>query len=482
MKLTHTLITLAVLTTLTACSNNADNNPQVDALPDLSEDVSPDTRKDMRKDEACQPITECPADTCGRIDDGCGGRLDCGEAQTCADIGVCGQQPDGCGQMLDCGECLCDNGQPTKPACDACGVFALECDAQDQSSCSGLATTPQVLGLTDADCLTAIVYVDQDNAQAGNGTQANPFSDLEQALDAVRARQAGQVKAIVIASSPTFEGTFELIDGVSILGGYNTSFSPDSSQRPILRGESTADGVFGVRGENIDEPTLLRNLDITTADASTGQHVYGMHLIDSQGIRLQRGINVQASKGGDGSDGGPGVPGFPVDAQELLANAVSLKGKDGYQGELTAIEDKRRPLPNGALSWEVIKTRSALRTNNGTNPNCSDSKAGKGGEGTYQALGAQENPAIQAEDGYVSEQGTLGGDGATKTIRVGSNGKNGAGINSVADTGQNGASNLNVTGFPVLCKQWRRTDRYYRCQRPRRRRWRRRVLPHRRMF
>lgn len=61
----------------------------------------------------CTPTT-CAAlnVTCGAVDDGCGGQLDCGGCQgvTCeprqCELDMCGEVPMGCGVIAQCGSCV----------------------------------------------------------------------------------------------------------------------------------------------------------------------------------------------------------------------------------------------------------------------------------------------------------------------------------------------------------------------------------------
>jgi hypothetical protein len=108
--------------------------------------------------ESCQPVTCTPegGNYCGKIGDGCGNRLDCGECDTdwicdeglcvggpdceplsCEAAGggqYCGALGDGCGHALDCGDCptgdKCDGGLCVPEDCSPAG-----CNPESASYC-----------------------------------------------------------------------------------------------------------------------------------------------------------------------------------------------------------------------------------------------------------------------------------------------------------------------------------------------------------
>jgi len=89
--------------------------------------------------QCCTPTTCAGRNaTCGSIDDGCGGTLDCGSCsgfdscvnnvcqctpKTCEELSAsCGSIDDGCGTMLDCGSCHNANASCVNNFC-SCGTL-----------------------------------------------------------------------------------------------------------------------------------------------------------------------------------------------------------------------------------------------------------------------------------------------------------------------------------------------------------------------
>lgn len=147
-------------------------------------------------DETCVPVTCTPegGNYCGKIGDGCGAKLDCGECAddwvcdeglcvggpdcepaTCQGEGgvrYCGAIGDGCGRALDCDACLdgekCDSGICVPEECspsgcnpdgasycgeigNGCGV-SLDCGACEAPAECGLSGIPGVCAKSLADC------------------------------------------------------------------------------------------------------------------------------------------------------------------------------------------------------------------------------------------------------------------------------------------------------------------------------------------
>ncbi len=119
-------------------------------------------------------LTQCPSGACGTIDDNCGGTLSCGacgcEAKTCAATDECGSAiDDGCGGTISCGcqapdscvsgTCQCkpftcaDLGNPKGEAYDGCGHF-IQCsgsgaDTENIRILTGNLTTSDTMTLSD---------------------------------------------------------------------------------------------------------------------------------------------------------------------------------------------------------------------------------------------------------------------------------------------------------------------------------------------
>lgn len=415
MKTIYKSMFMIAVLSLAACGNNAtsnnnnENNPKDDmtSMEDMSNDMDP--KEDM-EDMTCQPKTMCDAEVCGMIDDGCGGMLDCGAPKTCAEINVCGTHDDGCGSTVDCGQCLCENGQPTQPTCDACGVFALTCNG-DQSSCAG-APIEAVRNLTENDCASALLYVD-DMANGGDGSKNSPFSSLQDALNKAK---NGSVKAILIKGTGTYKGTIDVLSGVSILGGFDSSWKPDENLKPTIEGDANPNGdVFGVKADSIDQETWLVNLIVKTPDAVNGHNNYGLYTTKATRLHVYK-TDVFAGKGGDGADGQDGASG--------ANGGIGRMGGDG-RGKWLA----------QSMMWREIWVANTL-TNFGENPSCPNATAGgRGGAGGYWGPNGEVSP----QNGRDSSGGAVGGNGGqTPFTTSGEPGDNGMAFSERATAGPSG--------------------------------------------
>jgi hypothetical protein len=115
-----------------------------DAGGDVGDDSTPWL---LGETDGCTPTT-CGAQgkNCGKVDDGCGGSLDCGVCpgilvcgaqspnvcgcvpKTCTALGVnCGQQSDGCGGLIDCGTCTAPETCGGSGKASVCGGVAVTC-------------------------------------------------------------------------------------------------------------------------------------------------------------------------------------------------------------------------------------------------------------------------------------------------------------------------------------------------------------------
>lgn len=247
---------------------------------------TPDDSPDMTsKDMTCTPITVCPQDSCGMVDDRCGGQL-------------------------DCGPCACENGQPTSPSCGLCGLGSPSCEG-DTLTCSDVPSIPGLASLDASQCEAALLYVDLTATEPGLGTKASPFPGLRPALDALKTKP--QIKAILIKGdgSHAVPDLFELSNGVSLIGGFDSNWKPKPDARPLLEvgAELPNKDIVGLQAKGIDQPTLLYNLRFKVRDNATpGRSTYGLYLQDSDALELVR-VDIESGKAGDGLDGEAGSAG-----------------------------------------------------------------------------------------------------------------------------------------------------------------------------
>ena len=254
----------------------------VNDVADTETDATPDG--DADESDACVPMTECAADQCGTVDDGCGGTLDCAR------------------------ECPCQGGEPQQATCGECGLGMLTCGEGEDGL--GTCTRPPI---PDGTACEDIIYLDTRAADGGDGSLENPFATYEPARAAATSGQT-----IVIGGNTALASTIELESGVSVIGGYEVFagnewvFNPE--QKNAVQVPAADGDTFGVRAEGIDEPTWVYGLSVTTDDAVDGEAAnnYGFHVHDSVGLTVEF-VDVAAGAGGDGADGADGSGGTDGD-------------------------------------------------------------------------------------------------------------------------------------------------------------------------
>lgn len=235
--------------------------------------------------------------SCGAIDDGCGGRLECGacgdggtndggacEPTTCQVLGYsCGEVPDGCGGTLRCGTCaggeVCGISSPgvcgpdTGRHCEHTALPALPCDVAERG---------------------AVLFVSPQGTDATTRTGADPqqaFQTIGYALS----------RAVVGSTIKVSAGTYAAAAGpsrllvekdVTIKGGYDATFTAwaPGTHRAEFQGGLTLSHVNAVVGglsfvvEHTGQVVLtagkaIRNaFDITDLTTPSATLLSGVHL------------------------------------------------------------------------------------------------------------------------------------------------------------------------------------------------------------
>ncbi len=406
----------------------------VDETPD-----APDTRPDMTdaQPDMCTPRTSCE-DACGRLDDGCGG-------------------------TLECGACDCVNGTPTVPTCGQCGLGTASCDAQGVRSCTEPPSIPGLDGLDAEACTSALLYVAVGSGRE-DGTREAPFKSIEAALAA--AAQTSKVKAILIGGANEYASASGIMvrEGVSLIGGWDASWAVSADSRPIIKSSATFDNgdVFGVAARDIVRPTLLHNLIIQTTDAQQpGASNYALHAVNAGGLLLKH-LRITAGAGGNGIDGEAGLTGMngnPGDDAPVIAcldnpnirywggsnqactpqaqceGGMSGIGKNAFFGALSGLN-----APSGALGGAGGASLGSPSGRDGA-PGVA---LGPGG-----APGAGGLSQGQVNDGLWTNQGH-GGDGTRGANGGGGGGGGGAlkglTINATTDCAANGGGSGGAGG------------------------------------
>lgn len=167
----------------------------------------------------------------------------------------------------------------TEGICGTCGLSALtcseegfQCDRRGDSILEGL--NLELVECDGSSPSAALVFLDPhaqlDELEEPDGSREKPFLDIHSATNAAVGRGA---VAVIIGGSPTFEGLFQVVDGVSLIGGFTgfPEFNPAPEEQPrfevgIEDFNLDAHRLTAVEAFNIIRPTRLRHLYIGTAD------------------------------------------------------------------------------------------------------------------------------------------------------------------------------------------------------------------------
>ncbi|NIR42390.1 MAG: Ig-like domain-containing protein [Gemmatimonadetes bacterium] len=216
----------------------------------------------------------------------------------------------------------------------------------------------------DGDASVAI-FVATSGDDANPGTRAEPKRTI---AAAIAAAQADAGKSHVYVSSGTYSESVELVDAISLYGGYDAA----SDWARSLSNVATIDGdTIAVKGVGIQSLTFVDLFTIQSANNTrSGGNSTGVHLASSSMVRL-RNLTITAGNGGSGATGNDGAQG-----------ALGLAGQDGA-------------IPTGGAGGDTVT---------GVMP------SGKGGDG---GNGADVFPAAGGTggDGLPQPGGGLGGAG-----------------------------------------------------------------------
>ncbi len=409
------LLSLASLLVLTGCpeeepSNGSNGTPQQDmTMEDMGMDmveegdmVSPDAGMDMPADmeEMCTPLTECPADTCGMLEDGCGG-------------------------TIDCGPCACVDGQPSEPTCGVCGFGVSGCE---QATGNGPATCSlSALTVNPSDCDRVIYVREADPVATPDGSKQSPYADVAQAFAAGKANGASMI--VLAQGSYVVSGKLELVEGMHVVGGFTNDFVFDEEGTSALTITPTGpdNERVGVEAIDLENKTWLKQLDITVEGVNAPFTLYGFHIVGSAGLHLEEvsittGPLGDGSSGKDGADGANGGDGGDAESLVTLAARVGDMTVDGYV--------------NGAFAGAA-----------GVNGDCpTNANGGAGGEGIHIiATEIAVSPFVEymrvlPAAGEPSASGTPGGGNGSSMSPNGMNGTSGVpgvgGNNGVSGTSQ----------------------------------------------
>jgi len=261
------------------------------------------------------PSTEVPGSTCADgVDNDCDGNADCNDpdcdldpsCQGCGDGGCgpgenpCNCEPD-CGPMVseepgltcqdgvdnDCDSLIdCDDSDcSSDPACQVCGdgtcgagesctcpadcgtpaaqeYQGATCDDGEDNDCDSLIDCDDSDCVADPFCAPSTVYVHHGAAPGGDGTSWDTaFNDLQDALaDAFPGDEIWVAQGTYTPTGPGGDraATFQLLNEVTIKGGYAGPGAPDPDDRNIAAYETILSGDV-----NGDDPSGVCSLPLS---------------------------------------------------------------------------------------------------------------------------------------------------------------------------------------------------------------------------
>ena len=393
--------------------------PGPDTGPGDEQEMGPPVQdEDMGQDmpPACEPLEQCPADTCGMVEDGCGG-------------------------MLDCGACACESGQLTadSDACGPCDLGRLTCG--DDETGAGTCVAPETGAVDLSLACDQLLYVQEGaSEQLAEGTRDFPYPSIRQALEDAEALEG---PALVLVAEGTYEEAptgrdvpagLEMREQVSVVGGFDDQWRFDPEARTRINVLQLEDGVplIGVDAAVIDDPTALAHLQIRTQDLT------GEASLDNYGLRAQTAsglvvshVIIEAGRASDGTSGGDGLEGANGEPGGDAGLAIWARRADRPQGGDV----------NGADAGEP-----------GTNMLCPAADGGGGGLGAHAWLNPVQGTAgtYDAEDGLKAPTGAQGGQAGVENAPNGNDGIDGPDGNRGEDGSAGELGGQLEDGFWVL--------------------------------
>ena len=357
-----------------------DDTPDMTDETDMTDEPDMGDTPDMEVEpDMSTPIAECPIDTCGQIDDGCGG-------------------------MLDCGACACTDGVVAEDAaCGSCGLGVVTCAEGETGAgtCDTFALAENTLG---EEVCANVVYVDASALAANaDGSKEDPYASIATALENTDAPAL-----ILVAEGDYTEPPLTLKAGVNILGGVDSDFVFTGTRANVtIESTTTMDRLIGVNAEGIEEATYLGYLSITTQDVPVRGTNYGVRVYQSPALTLSN-LTVTSGAGGAGENGIDGVEG-----------TEGLDGGDAGDAIQFANEEDGGRRFNGALKGTGT-----------VNPDCPVANGGDGGRGARASIrdsDGQGEMLYDAQEGFPSSAGVPGGASGSSAVPDGFDG------NSVSD-------------------------------------------------
>lgn len=279
------------------------------------------------------------------------------------------------------------------------------------------------------------IFVDFSHVGLGTGTQADPYSDLQLAIDA-----HGSGQAIYVAGGTAVTGTFTIDRGGAIWGGLTTDWSRDTSLRPALVADPNGSTIPMFVSLNPNEDLLLDHLIVQAGSAESILDGSSIGIVINGGNLVVQGSEISANRGGRGHDGmngnngTAGVPGQPTNngcnagvsymggMQTCMANGTSVIVSGGNGGPCSGTTGQP-----GAMGF-------GPNPGNGGAATCTAGSPGAGGADAPPGLAAPDYGDWSAMNGDIlgsapramdGEPGSGGGGGGARQSFNGSGGGSG---------------------------------------------------------
>ena len=264
----------------------------------------------------------------------------------------------------------------------------------------------------------AVIYVSTGGDDSDPGTAAHPKRTLNAAIAAAGAMTpAGAVYA---ATGNYDDGVVDLANGVTVYGGFDTTWRPATTGATVLIGRPEAVLADGVTSAGLERATL------NGKPAEGELSAYGLRAINGASVVLA-GVRAVADDGMPGSSGQPGGDGVPGTAGGAGAGAdggagggsvfgcaggtgaFAVSGTTGGSGGQDGFSPAGGGTPGQGGSGGAAGSCSITSSSNGGNAP-DDATAGGDGPGGAAGTGGAADPAILAGE-WLGSPGSDGGDG-----------------------------------------------------------------------
>ncbi|MBM4386719.1 MAG: hypothetical protein FJ088_03210, partial [Deltaproteobacteria bacterium] len=333
-------------------------------------------------------------ESCDNLDNDCDGKTD---------------------EVADLGETTCGLGVCNHTVANCIGGLPQSCNPMEGAEADD-DPDPDFL---DKNCdgmdgnLNKGIFVDQNKGKDINpGTIDLPKKSITAGIQAAK----NGSKPHVYVSLGIYNETIELVDGVSVFGGYNAA---DNWSRGASNTTQILGGEKAVIGKDINQPTVIQGFLISSANSTiTGGSSYGVFLVNSSGVTVQSNT-IQAGSGGSGANGWNGSTG--------------QNGSDGSNGNAGCEYGCACPFDCFGLCGKCSRPSGG---SGGSSP-CGKN-GGKGGDG-----GDHQGSGYNGANGISGSSGGWGGsatnNGFTGTPGTsGSTGDNGSGGSGIGSKNQEG--------------------------------------------